>query len=1385
MDFDALIAWGSTFEKCFIVMNTMRKVMIVSFDINFAKIGVEEIMIFDEEISHIEKAYFLSKANRLFILTSDKQLFNINIFTINSQAKITQEINKNNSSIIIKINPPENEKFEDVFVTNDEKIYITKSGDFIEIYNMKNIRLNTIPLNPEIVGIKVVSYNDVVVIVMKKSEKLSFAVFKTVEFNDDSDDEVDEVDIEVNERGNPTIDAWYLGLQKYGSSKDYLRLLKGDRKLCVLCKNNKFEEEIKKYLKQCSSIIKNFPYLKNYKNSDIISLWKKNYFFTELSCRVPVHVAIIDKGNLIPLQNGENKFDIFIEENPKNKDYLLNFIEFIKFSHLEIILPKITSPIIIGILGEQALGKSTLLNRLFGTRYEVKEAKCTEGIWISLAYAHDKFYIILDCEGFFSNERTLQEEMKLSLLFASLADVIIINTNLHGCERLNQMFENFSLISDRLKGKMLNQMFENFSLISDRLKGKNLFKGRIDLFVRDVDNNEVEVMKKINEIINKAKKDEKKRDSFAKIFEGTIKVITLENFQSPEFENQIDKECKIYKDNKSHFGSGEEFLLYLKLALVQIFSDDDTSFDDRLLELNSSTIKKTIKPFVYKPLPSIIFPGENLVKINFESKKNIYNLQANLNSITLQKKSEKLNSPFYECLESFELLKSTSHNQLYQSLDSLIKRFFNKKNEMLIKYLYILYEKYPTNTITETILSTKIDKKINSLAIKYSLCLGKCINCEFYCVKIFNHKKQCDCQTNHKCPNICQGCNNNKIMCSISAGHEGWHSCEKMHNTCGIKCSENDCDGKCVNNARHEGLCRCSKKVHECFEKCEQYEKCGNKCRKDRHDDHKTHDCTQKQCLFKCLICDNLCASKDHFHDKNDQTIISHPITGHSTKIHLCNSSHQCYENCSNDGICHILIINTSQIFRDYNNKTIKYPYTKQTEIKKKCIIIIPPGEYKHDNPHKCDRTTDHLCKAKCPDCFGYCHKPYGHKELHSSDTHRNKEKCIYISTMKTIEREIETETGLTMCKFIVGDISKPENCISCCMRNGRGHYHPLLCKGKDLCLEKAIQGNAIHSQDTYIIDGNLNSENYDVVSCSIYWKILGWEPPVSSKSPERQKFLDKCSFFCTHESHQNHSFCDLPLFHSLSQNRSDHVFPSCSHSLIFSHDIIFIIDITSSMISCFSLVKSVISSLIERWENKDDILFAAVGYGDHCGKKNDLNWYQEQVLDPKRPVICYPKTRKIIDSKNEEVANFIGTMKIASGWMNGGEAMIDGISEGLGIILRYNSRPVYIVVGNENPHGKEFSKYSCYPNGCPCGINWKKLLERIKSKEGILVLVQLDVNMDDTAKLFSMELGNNFLLKNLQEINDDFIVQVCGMVSRVISKDLEFARGIEWVLGS
>jgi len=96
---------------------------------------------------------------------------------------------------------------------------------------------------------------------------------------------------------------------------------------------------------------------------------------------------------------------------------------------------------VVAVLGCQSSGKSTLLNKLFGTDFQVMDqekgrTQTTKGIWLS--YHSGEKLVILDVEGTDSKERGADHvsfERKSGLFSLALAEVLLVNLWMHDIGR--------------------------------------------------------------------------------------------------------------------------------------------------------------------------------------------------------------------------------------------------------------------------------------------------------------------------------------------------------------------------------------------------------------------------------------------------------------------------------------------------------------------------------------------------------------------------------------------------------------------------------------------------------------------------------------------------------------------------------------------------------------------------------------------------------------------------------------------------------------------------------------------------------------------------------------------------------------------------------------
>ncbi|CAF2852456.1 unnamed protein product [Rotaria sp. Silwood2] len=91
--------------------------------------------------------------------------------------------------------------------------------------------------------------------------------------------------------------------------------------------------------------------------------------------------------------------------------------------------------LVISIIGPQNSGKSTLLNYMFGTLFDVRNGRCTRGIYGSLAKSNSKdfdYIMLIDTEGLSSGEKCdLEYDRRIVLFCLAVSHLVIVNvTNL-------------------------------------------------------------------------------------------------------------------------------------------------------------------------------------------------------------------------------------------------------------------------------------------------------------------------------------------------------------------------------------------------------------------------------------------------------------------------------------------------------------------------------------------------------------------------------------------------------------------------------------------------------------------------------------------------------------------------------------------------------------------------------------------------------------------------------------------------------------------------------------------------------------------------------------------------------------------------------------------
>lgn len=1336
-DSNVNLAWGSTSNKFIMFQNTKKIATQGCLKLNKYLQKGSELDIYSK-VNEVVSSFYMNINRKLVFIDETGTVYYKDLVSDNSKVYTVRSHEKNvGSDKLNELRPVNDSKYIEIDVSQDENVIFLRTETEIEIFDKNFVRINLISFTMTILSYGSIFFeNQCFLLVNFKSNKIHF--FKII--TPKKETQIENTSLaEKKIKGNPIFDLHHIGIIKFGPLSEETQIIKGPRSLGYFTLDTP-NKKILAYLKGLKSVALNFDIIGEVNPNEIledIDLIDKNQFIFTTRTRVPLQIASIQSGNLIPLQNGINNFEKF---TTVGKNSTLNSLtSYIKFGNYEEILKNIKNILVISIIGKQSSGKSYLLNRLAGTRFDVAAERCTDGIWMGAGYIEEIPVIVFDCEGLFTVERSTQEEIKLCLFISSLSDLIILN-------------------SDLSSGKHIKGLFDEFAMGVDRLKGKNLFGGILDITYRDIPDNQGPGAKLEFESFLKNLIDSGRKNTLLKLFNKNIKNSLYHNFENELFNDEVEqKRAEYIMEIKKKWPKDIDFSLIIKTVLAQIFLDETGSVDINLFISQTNDLKATVEKIINNPekfkkhLNNEVYKdylqlGPKKLKIKWSLstfyKDEIDQIEFFKDSLFVEKNEKKMRK---------------FHNDLFKEFDRVIKLFFDKRKSLIVQFY--LEKVMKSDEFQDQIEDDVriIESKLDSFSKKFIFCLKKCEKCDFCCSKFINHTEDCDCSTDHMCKEFCIICGEDST-CSLLNGHKNYHVCKKLVFKCTGKCKLANSDKANPQNLYHEGVCKC-KSDQACTEKCEMYLKCGNLCRYENTVDHKLHNCEEK-CLFKCIFNDgNNCSSLNHLHDLDLVEETSNIFN--KTKKHLCGTAHKCTLRCQNPGICKIEQYITKKIYRNNHNE-FKYSHIDLVSNKLMCKELVQPGEIAHKNYHHNCGTLKHNCEAQCPDCNCYCDQAVGHSGLHSSNIHRNKDCSKFISEKNNFTGEILEGNKKRVVTFNTGELATPYTCDQYCMIKNRGHCHLIRCMGNDLCLEVIDKKVAEHSYTTYKSESN-EDYFYDLVTCEVYWNKLGWAPPYA-KSPQVQKIFGKCNFFCDHPSHTEKVYCELNHFHSISLNYNDHSF-KCSH---LQTDFIFITDISGSMTIYSQTIKKLIIDLVTKLGNNIN-KFAFIGYSDHAPGNSAKNYSQNFV---------FPESRDLNDGNLKPIIEYVNKVTLTNEGNNGGEAMIDALKEANNLKFQSGSNKVYFVIADESPHGKEFSSSSVYQNGCPCGISWRDELKKMKETGVEFIIVKLSNNLDRTVEIFKEFYVENFKVMTIPEVAG-YNLNVANRVNRNFESNFTISNKI------
>lgn len=695
-----------------------------------------------------------------------------------------RSINEGGDRLVIQYLKPSNpdEKYVEIKSNISGKLFFLRSQTQIDIFDLNYECLKKVDIDPiEFRGFAcfIDAGKDFFLVWNKKDLKLSrirgIESSKELCFHADSDIADNE------ERGNPIVDYVWLSKKKFGSSPFFIgSALYHKIVLNISKKEKRFLEE---YM---NSIGLEKIKLERKIDWEDIEIKEGSNIVNILGSRVPIHLATIENFTLTPLRDGKNFSEEIAKtfEESSNKTNIIEYlVSMIRFGNYEELLKSWTGDVfVVSIIGRQSSGKSYMLNRLFGTRFNVAANRCTDGIWMSCTIFESeefkkKLVIVLDCEGLFSIRRNNQEEMKMCLALSSISDILILNQDLS--------------FNRNLVG-----IFENMQKIIGRLRGKNLFKGLLFTLIRDVPHsNTDEAYKEFTSFIKSVY--EKENNFITKLFEGKSACMCIVNFENGKFIEYLKKmrQKHIFSMVNKRWKTPIDFLSVFKIMLAQVMTDDDTDIDEYKLRIEIEKIKKEcFKLFFGSNEESIIYPKSFKFSAIFEGKNYDFEFKhedlmilffqdeikenANYDSTTskmimeTEEKDSKIESVdemnhigdlgINSCSklinkfeESFTNRTDANHSEWYKILKKMIKLFLKERRQICLDAF---------ENLSKSISNEEEKKKLlHSLEMVFKLvsndslfCERSCRTCDRECVLLKNHKVNCNCLTNHRCSHTCE-----------------------------------------------------------------------------------------------------------------------------------------------------------------------------------------------------------------------------------------------------------------------------------------------------------------------------------------------------------------------------------------------------------------------------------------------------------------------------------------------------------------------------------------------------------------------------------------------------------------------------------------------------
>ncbi|CAK89775.1 unnamed protein product (macronuclear) [Paramecium tetraurelia] len=652
----------------------------------------------------IKQVAYLSQQKKFILLTQKNDVY----FFLEDQKQIIQAMcsSKNNKKELLQFSQnSKSEKLEQLLSCPSGKYFYFSNGENCFMYDINGLEVREIRVNGKIKIFE--DKSDIIIIdnITKIEQNNSVIVLanaiKQKTINKLGDEEKQIV-------GNPSLDIIKGSCIKFGPNSVFLSTSK-KKQISFQIDKQRFSQ-IESYFNKIN--------LNNNINLDVAKLQ-----FSEISqqdlqsimfSRVPLQLCTTENGILIPLFDGFRK-ETSTEQKvcvyEKSKQLRLGFIE-------EFLINNQTNIFVIGIIGKQSSGKSYLLNRVFGTRFSVSSARCTDGIWASIGWIEGQKFLILDCEGLFNSARTNQEEVQMLAFLTAICDISILN-------------------SDITFNRYMNDLFNNLTNASSQLKGETLFKGQLHIALRDVsstDNSGID-----NELLTNLYRL-KSQDSqdivfLKKLFNNNFTVEKLFNFEHQQFDEQIINLRQYFSkraQTSKRWEDGRKLVQMMKILLCQLELSDHGN-------ANLIDIKLQVEKII-----------ENQIKLWHQFSINQpQNCKLAQQEYEFPENSEEIiffNSSLLKQVQKDLHLNNTilNHNENLNQMENEIQKLMIQRKEYILEQTKQELQKYQQPEIIEIKSKEEglLTIYINNQIQQYQFCKEKCSHCYLQCNQFKNHIKE-------------------------------------------------------------------------------------------------------------------------------------------------------------------------------------------------------------------------------------------------------------------------------------------------------------------------------------------------------------------------------------------------------------------------------------------------------------------------------------------------------------------------------------------------------------------------------------------------------------------------------------------------------------------